>query len=186
MEPSHEIERVIERVLRGDAEAFLGVVRLYGLPIRSYLASQLHHMDQVDDLAQEVFIAAFQRLSSFRRGENFGAWLRGIARHKLYNHFRSSSRRDGTLERFQQEIVEVVGDRLEEAATHDRSEQIERLLHCIGLLPEKMRRVVRAGLEDQKPAVLAEALATSVGAIYNLHYRANGLLRDCMKKEALQ
>jgi hypothetical protein len=24
-----------------------------------------------------------------------------------------------------------------------------------------------------------------VGAIYNLHYRANGLLRDCMKKEAL-
>lgn len=185
MEPTHEIEPVIDRVLHGDAEAFMGVIRLYGLPIRSYLASQLHHLDQVDDLAQEVFVAAFQRLSSFRRGENFGAWLRGIARHKLYNHFRSSSRRDGALERFQQEVVEVVGPRLEEATAQDHSDQIERLLHCIGLLPEKMRRVVRAGLEEQKPAAMAEALATSVGAIYNLHYRANGLLRDCMKKEAL-
>lgn len=141
----------------------MGVIRLYGRPIRNYLASELHHLDQVDDLAQGGFVAAFQRMSSYCRGENFGAWLRVIARHKLYNHFRSSSRREGTLERFQQEVVEVVGLRLEEATAQDHSDQIERLLHCIGLLPEKMRRVVWAGHEDQKPAAQAEALATSVG-----------------------
>jgi RNA polymerase sigma-70 factor (ECF subfamily) len=42
---------------------------------------------------------------------------------------------------------------------------------------------VRAGLNGDRPAALAEALATSVGAIYNLHYRANQLLRMCLEKE---
>jgi RNA polymerase sigma-70 factor (ECF subfamily) len=65
----------------------------------------------------------------------------------------------------------------------DRSETIEVLLRCIAQLPEKLRRVVRAGLDGDKPVALAEALATSVGAIYNLHYRANQLLRTCMQKE---
>jgi RNA polymerase sigma-70 factor (ECF subfamily) len=42
---------------------------------------------------------------------------------------------------------------------------------------------VRAGLDGAKPAALAEIFATSVGAIYNLHYRANQLLRACLQKE---
>jgi RNA polymerase sigma-70 factor (ECF subfamily) len=50
-------------------------------------------------------------------------------------------------------------------------------------LPIRLRRVVRAGLDGTKPALLAQALSTTVGAIYNLHYRANQLLRDCVRKE---
>jgi RNA polymerase sigma-70 factor (ECF subfamily) len=46
-----------------------------------------------------------------------------------------------------------------------------------------MHRVVRAGLEGDKPAELASELMTTVGAIYRLHYRANQRLRDCMQKE---
>jgi RNA polymerase sigma-70 factor (ECF subfamily) len=57
------------------------------------------------------------------------------------------------------------------------------LLRCIARLPEKLRRVVRAGLDGDKPANLAETLGTSVTAIYNLHYRANRLLRTCLHKE---
>jgi RNA polymerase sigma-70 factor (ECF subfamily) len=57
------------------------------------------------------------------------------------------------------------------------------LLQCVARLPERMRRVVRAGLEGDKPAALAEELATSVTAIYNLHHRANKLLRECLLKE---
>ena len=30
---------------------------------------------------------------------------------------------------------------------------------------------------------LAEELSTTVGAVYNLHYRANQLLRECLQKE---
>ena len=57
------------------------------------------------------------------------------------------------------------------------------MLRCINRLPEKLRRVVRAGLEGDKPSALAEELVTTVGAVYNLHYRANQLLRTCVQKE---
>ena len=59
---------------------------------------------------------------------------------------------------------------------------IERLLRCIAELPERLRRVVRAGLDGDKPAEVAQALSTTVGAVYNLHYRANQLLRACLEK----
>ncbi len=181
----HELNmnEVMDGVARGRSDAFMQVVRAYGLPIRSYLASQIYHLDDVDDIAQEVFITAYKRLHTFRRGEDVGAWLRGIARNKLLNYYRSSSRRNNAVDRFRHQVVEIVGEELEDASKGDRAEQIEALMRCIGKLPERMRRVVHSSLEGGKPAELADEMETSVGAIYNLQYRANQVLRQCMTKE---
>jgi RNA polymerase sigma-70 factor (ECF subfamily) len=178
-----EIDVVVDQVTRGHRDAFRLIVRTFSLPLRAYISSQVHHPNDVDDMTQEVFLAAYGQLATFRRGDDFGAWLRGIARNKLLNYFRSSARRDKALERFRREVARVVEADLEASAGADSSESIEALLRCIGRLPEKLRRVVRAGLDGDKPADLAEEFVTSVGAIYNLHYRANQLLRDCVQKE---
>ena len=174
---------VMDAVARGKKDAFMQVVRAYGLPIRSYLASQIYHLDDVDDISQEVFITAYKRLHTFRRNEDVGAWLRGIARNKLLNYYRSSSRRHNATDRFRTQVVEIVGDELEDASKGDKAEQIEALMRCIGKLPERMRRVVHSSLEGGKPGELAEEMETSVGAIYNLQYRANQTLRECMTRE---
>jgi RNA polymerase sigma-70 factor (ECF subfamily) len=174
---------VLEEVSRGNRDAFRHVVRTFSLPLRCYVASQVHHPNDVDDITQEVFLAAYRNLETFRRGDDFGTWLRGISRNKLHDYFRSSARRDKVLNRFREEVARVVEEDLERAATGDTSESIEALLRCIAKLPEKLRRVVRAGLDGDKPADLAEEFVTTVGAIYNLHYRANQLLRDCVQKE---
>jgi len=182
LEPA-ELDAVIGMVLRGERDAFRRILRAYGLSLRSYIATQVQHIDDIDDLAQDVFLVAFRSLRDFRRGDDFGAWLRGIARNKVHNHFRSLSRRHQALERFREELGRVVEARLEWAAASDQSRPIEVLLHCIGLLPERLRRVVRAGLEGDKPAEQAAELLTTVGAVYRLHYRANQLLRDCLRRE---
>ena len=182
LDPS-EVEAVRNQIARGNPDAFQRVLRAFGLPLRSYIAAQIHHLGDVDDLTQEVFIAAYRSLHTFRRGDDFGAWLRGIARRKLYVYSRSAARRDKALERFRQEVTRAAQADLERAAAGDRTVAIEMLLRCVARLPERMRRVVRAGLEGEKPAALAEELVTSVGAIYNLHYRANQLLRECVQKE---
>lgn len=178
-----KIVGIVDEVVRGNRDAFRLIVRAYSLPLRSYLASQTHNLDDVDDLAQEIFLAAFRSLSSFRRGDDFGAWLRGIARNKLAVHWRRTGRRKRAMDAFCADVAQVVESERERAVTADTSEIIEVLLRCIDQLPEKLRRVVRGGLDGEKPAALAERLATSVGAVYNLHYRANQLLRACMQKE---
>jgi RNA polymerase sigma-70 factor (ECF subfamily) len=183
MVEASEIAAVLDEVSRGNRDAFRVIVRTYSLALRSYLASQIHHLDDVDDLVQEVFLAAYRGLANFRRGDDFGAWLRGIARNKLCNHLRNADRRNRAMEDFRAAVARAVEAEIERGAATDRSETIETLLRCVERLPDKLRRVVRAGLNGDKPAALAEALATSVGAIYNLHYRANQLLRACMEKE---
>jgi RNA polymerase sigma-70 factor (ECF subfamily) len=183
MDDHAEVDALLNQVARGRNEAFGGLVRRYALPLRSYLASQVHHLDDVDDLAQEVFLAALESLSSFRRGTDFGAWLRGIARNKLLLYFRSRARRHQALQRFRDEVMALIEDDLECAAASDRADTIERLLSCIARLPERLRRVVRAGLAGDRPADVAKELATTVGVVYNLHYRANQLLRACLQKE---
>jgi RNA polymerase sigma-70 factor (ECF subfamily) len=177
-----DIDALLDDVQRGKTEAFGRVVREYALPLRSYLASQVHHLDDVDDLAQEVFLAALEHLPTFRRGDDFGAWLRGIARNKLLMYYRSTARRTQAMQRFCEEVARVIEADLERASAADRSDLIERLLLCIAQLPERLRRVVRAGLNGNRPAELATELQTTVGVIYNLHYRANQLLRECLQK----
>ena len=177
-----EVEAVLDEVARGRTEAFGRIVREYALPLRSYLASQIHRLDDVDDLAQEVFLAALESLPSFRRGQEFGAWLRGIARNKVLVYYRNQARRSQALQRFRDAVTALIADDLERAAAADRAELIEQLLRCIAALPERLRRVVRAGLDGDKPAEVAKALSTTVGVVYNLHCRANHMLRECIKK----
>ncbi|MHC5541552.1 sigma-70 family RNA polymerase sigma factor [Singulisphaera rosea] len=177
-----EIESVIDEVLRGNKDAFRKIIRDRSLFLRSYIAAYIHHLDVVDDLAQDVFFAAFRGLGEFRKGDNFGAWLRGIARNKICEYFRNNSRQRKAMERFHEDVAREIGARLEHAVSADRSDSIEALLECISRLPGRMRRVVRSGLDGGKPVDLAGELNTSVGAVYRLHYRANQLLRECMLK----
>jgi RNA polymerase sigma-70 factor (ECF subfamily) len=178
-----DLNTLLDRIGRGETDLYLQVVRRFELMLRGYLAGQLYNLAEADDLAQEVFIAAWRDLAGFRRGEDFGAWLRGIARNRLLAHFRSQQRRANAVERFQAEVARIAEQELDAAARNDESGRFDRLLHCISRLPEKLRRIVHAGLDGARPAALAEELQTTVPAIYQLHYRANQLLRECMTKE---
>jgi len=46
-------------------------------------------MDGAGDVTNEVFTAAFASLPTLRQNDRAGAWLRGIARHKVADYFRS-------------------------------------------------------------------------------------------------
>src|SRR5262245_9587790 len=123
-----DVDAILKEVARGRIEAFGRIVREYALPLRGYLASQVHHLDDVDDLAQEVFLAALKSLPTFRPGDDFGAWLRGIARNKVLVYFRTRARHSQALQRFRSEVAALIADDLEGAVASDRAALIERLL----------------------------------------------------------
>ena len=68
--PAADFDALLDRIASGETDLYLLVVRRYELPLRSYLAGQLYDIAEADDLAQEVFIAAWRDLASFRRGED--------------------------------------------------------------------------------------------------------------------
>lgn len=179
------LHRTLDAVLLGNADAFMTIVQTYSPGLRAFLASQLFDLESVDDLAQETLIAAYRGLHTFRREEDFGAWLRGIARNKLRRHFEQTHRLGDALAQFRTECTHLLGQELEAHAEQTRSEHLQTMLSCIARLPERMRKVVRAHLEGNRAARVAEELGMTPGAVYQLQYRALQMLRECLLKEGV-
>jgi RNA polymerase sigma-70 factor, ECF subfamily len=105
-------EELIERCLAGDqpaaAEPFLEVLfqRYHGR-----VASWCYHItgdtNSAVDLAQEVFLKAFQGLRSFRRGSKFTTWLYSITRNHCLDELRSRKRQFAELSTMPEEVEDL-------------------------------------------------------------------------------
>ncbi len=79
----------IRRVLAGDREAFADLVERYQQRVVATIRRLLADPHASEDVAQDVFLAAFRKLASFdpQRG-SFGSWLFSIARNRSLNSLR--------------------------------------------------------------------------------------------------
>ena len=126
----------IEAIKEGDLEAFRSLVDEHSPQVYAYFASRLTDAAAVDDLTQDTFVAAWQNLERYEPYKEFGAWLTGIAKNKLLNHFRSRRRRAGALERLRHEIATCTEEFLERVRGEHVRHQVGRLRRCMEDLPE--------------------------------------------------
>ncbi len=79
---------LIARARGGDLLAFERLVLVHQAPVRAFFAVRLPNANEVEDLAQDVFVIAHRKMGGFTAEGPFGAWLRGIATNVLRNHRR--------------------------------------------------------------------------------------------------
>jgi RNA polymerase sigma-70 factor (ECF subfamily) len=107
---------LLERLRSRDAAAWERLTQLYGPLVRHWCGRLGVRDDEADDVAQEVFAAVAVSLGTFRREgphQSFRAWLRGVTRNKLLDHFRRRNRQPGG------QGGTTAHDRLEEVADPD-------------------------------------------------------------------
>ena len=73
--PAQDEGRLIERVREGDAQAFGELVRRYQRRAFAIAYRLLRHIQDAEDLVQESFITALDRLDSFDVRRPFGPWF---------------------------------------------------------------------------------------------------------------
>ena len=77
------------RCLAKGSQGHRGIRNTYTDAVYSFIRRHLSpRHDLVYDLVQEVFIAAWESLNSFRGTSPLRAWLLGIARHKVEDYYR--------------------------------------------------------------------------------------------------
>src|SRR5688500_777235 len=90
---SDEERQLVAAVLRKDRKATARFVAEYTDCVYGYVRHRLApRADLVDDLVQDVFLAALGSLPRFLGNAPLRAWLLGIARHKVEAYYRRQLR----------------------------------------------------------------------------------------------
>ena len=81
-------KKVIERVLKGDTEAFSILVRQWEKPIYNFILRMIGDRDEAMDLCQDCFMKAYRELRTLKDHDRFASWLYRIAHNTCLSRIR--------------------------------------------------------------------------------------------------
>jgi len=84
---------LVRQSLQGNTQAFAGLVRRYERLVFRIAGGFLRDRAEVEDVAQEAFLKAFEALPGFRENAPFGPWVAQIATRVCYDRLRLRQRR---------------------------------------------------------------------------------------------
>ena len=152
----------VEAAQTGDPRAFARLYHEFGAMVHGLLLARVDAAT-ADDLTQDVFSAAWQRLDHLHDPRAWPGWLATIARNRAIDHLRRD-RRPGTLP----PESELISEALPDAATRTEA---ERLLEMIRALPQShVEPMILRLVEGMSGPEIAERTGLSPGYVrVNLH-----------------
>jgi len=174
-------EALITTFQSGDLDVYRFLVERYQERIRNLLFSIFHDRDFIDDLAQEVFIKAYQALPHFRFEASFYTWLYRIAVNKSRDELRKKkARRFFSFQTLDEGIEKELNFRL--SVPPENRDTQELVAMGLQTLPEKFRTaVVLKDIEGLSYEEIAEVMQCQLGTVKSRISRARAMLRKALK-----
>ena len=176
----------IVAVLNGDTPSFEPLVVKYSPRVFATARRYARRESEVEDIVQEVWSKAFQKLSSFRGEAPFEHWLMRLAVRTCYDFLREHQRnRETTFT----ELSEPETDWLDrfvaapESASDEAAaarELIERLLAMLS--PQARLVITLLEIEDRSVKEIAELTGWSVPLVKVRAFRARAEMRKCLQR----
>jgi len=155
--PCDDVEGAeVEAARAGDRAAFGRLFKRYARVVHGVLLARVRP-SEADDLMQDVFVTALEKLGGLRDGRAFGGWLATIARNRVTDFHRARRPMD--------ELPEELGQ-----PDAPRSEA-ERVLRVIQTLPEAYREPLILRLVEglSGPEIAEQVGLTPESVRVNLH-----------------
>ena len=97
--------QLIQRVLDGDDTAFSTLVRKYQKPVHALVWRKIGDFHIAEDITQDTFLKAYQRLSTLKEPQRFASWLYVIAANHCSTWLRKKRLWTQSLEEHEQRAV---------------------------------------------------------------------------------
>ncbi len=171
----------------GCQEAFVELVRRYHRTVRNCIARYIGDVHQAEDLAQDVFLAAYRGMLTLSDQSSFGAWLMGIARHQAIDHLRAEAvrkRRAGCL--LAGDLADWQADAISSTDVNDDDEifRQQALRECLRSLSTNNRQLIKQYYFDGTPAeVIAKQRERKAGTIRMALMRIRQALGECIQRK---
>ncbi len=168
-------DRIIEKCIEGDIKAQFLLYKKYSKAMYNIAIRILNNKMDTEDILQESFITAFNRLKELKNEKALGNWLKRIVINNCISHVRKNR---------------IVFEELEEYRIEDHDEQFDindaldpTIVHkAIKELPDGCRTVlVLHALENYKHREIAEMLEISESTSKTQYRRALELLNRKLK-----
>jgi RNA polymerase sigma-70 factor (ECF subfamily) len=140
-------------------EAFAPLYYRYVAPVYRYILNRTGNQSEAEDLTSQVFLSALEGLAGYNHRGRLAAWLFGIARFKVADHFRAS-RRELPLEAANAESTDP--DPLTQVI---EVEDAQRVARAFRLLVEEDQELIRLRfVAELSFADIGEIVGCSEGA----------------------
>ena len=169
---------LVERVQRGDKQAFDILVRKYQHKLMMLVSRYIHDSAEVMDVTQEAFLKAYRAIPGFRGESAFYTWLYRIGVNTAKNHLVSQGRKPPNVDIDADEAEQFEGvSELKEHATPEAlllKEEVENtVLGTIENLPEDLRLAITLReLEGLSYEEIATSMDCPVGTVRSRIFRA--------------
>ena len=175
-----DAERV-RRVRRGEPAAAGELAERYLRAARAVALALTRSEPDADDVCQDAFVTAIQRIDDCREPERFSAWLMQIVRNRARNHLRHAAvRAAAPLE----DVAALAAPAASPAWAAEQARLRARLLLALGELGEERREVVLLhDLEGWTHAEIAERLELPSGTVRSPLHHARRRLRQLLRAE---
>jgi len=169
---------IVDRVRKGDRQAFEVLYERYFRRIYRFIDQRMGVRADVEETTQEVFIAVFSSLDSFRGEAPFSAWIYGVTRRVIANRFKR--KRHPTvpfLEEDSENSASHASTRATPLQEYECQERIEEMSRAVARLTDEQRMLFRLHHLDDRPiSEIARKLKKSEDAIKSNLYRARKVL----------
>lgn len=150
--------------------------------IAGYLFARLGDHQIADDLEQEIAVAAWEGRHRVASDRSFAAWVMGIARHKVIDHFRHHG--SGSWELLPTDATSDL-ETLALAEAERQQRRVQALRRCLAALPATQRDLIEAYyLEEQRTDRLARRLSLSLANVKVRLHRIRQALRRCIDRHS--
>ncbi len=161
----------------GDQRAFSALVSRHQQAVRGLLMRLCRNHALADDIAQDTFVKAFEKISTFSGTGSFKAWLCKIAYTQFLMSARKRKAADKALERLQAEPVETSTSSGAPGAKVD----LDRALATLG--EEERACVVMCYAGGMSHSEAAEAVGLPLGTVKSHVNRGRAKLKAWFEKK---
>jgi RNA polymerase sigma-70 factor (ECF subfamily) len=183
---------LVQRFRQGDMESFSLLVAKYQDRIYNMLLRMCGRAADAEELAQEAFLRAMERIGQFHGRSKFYTWLFRIAANLAISHRRRGGRIKFHSLTGPEDGDSSAGDVLtsglaakRQGGPHEAAvavETNERVMVALGELDDEFRLViVLRDIEEMDYAQVADVMNVPVGTVKSRLHRARAMLRDRLR-----
>lgn len=181
-------EELVEKIKKGDIDAYEEIIKKYENKVCGIIYHMIKNQNDVEDLAQEVFIKVYKNLSKFKGDSSLYTWIYKITVNLCLDEVKKRKNiiyldeklevEDGELKR------ELPSSDKTQVELYEEKELKEKLHKCIGKLPEKQRvMIVLRDIKGFSYEEISEITSVKLGTVKSQINRARLKLKELLDKE---